>query len=81
MKDVNNHIYTTLAFYFILQEDNVLTELYEHAFPEDEQGQPEDWETTNLTRNYLLACNKLFEHGFLSHKIIINEDKEVIQNI
>ena len=38
-------------------------------------------EETALVRDYLMACNKIFERGLLSHDKITTEDLHVIENI
>ena len=42
---------------------------------------PADSDTTNETWEYLQACHKLFESGFLSHDKVDNMDSPVLQNI
>ena len=59
----------------------MLAELYEYAFPENEDNQPSDWKSTALTREYLMACNQLFEKGFLSHEKITKDSREAMESI
>ncbi|XP_065067938.1 uncharacterized protein LOC135693396 [Rhopilema esculentum] len=65
----------------IMQQDNVLTDLYDHANPQDVAEKPKDFEATVLVRNYLLACNKIFERGVLSNSKITSSDLTIVNNI
>ena len=42
---------------------------------------PDDAANVKLTLEYLEACNKIFEKGFLSHKKICDLNSEVLQSI
>ena len=66
---------------FLLQQDNVLSELYEHANPEGEKAQTEGSESVMLVHQYLSACNKLFERGFLSNNKLSQDDMDILFNI
>ena len=66
---------------YLLQKDNVLTELFEYANPEHPRPFPGDRESVLLTRDYLVACSKLFEKGLLNHEKITQAKLEVLSNI
>ena len=66
---------------FLFQQDNVLTELYDYANPHDVADKPKDFEATILVRNYLLACNNIFERGLLSNTKISSSDLTALHNI
>ena len=66
---------------FLFQQDNVLTELYHYANPNDVADKPKDFEATILVRNYLLACNNIFERGLLSNTKITSSDLTTLHNI
>ena len=55
----------------------MLTELCEHVH----QSNSSDCDPTNLTRDYLIACNKVFERGILSNNKITADDKAIMHNI
>lgn len=42
---------------------------------------PDDAVSNSETLDYLAACHKLFENGFLSHDKVCNNDSSVIRNI
>ncbi len=55
----------------------MLTELYEHVH----QSSSNDCDSTNLARDYLIACSKVFERGILSNNKITVDDKKIMENI
>eukprot|EP00794_Sanderia_malayensis_P006654 gene6654-7400_t len=61
----------------IVQQDNVLTELYDYVH----KGEGTDCVSTNLSGDYLAACNKIFERGILSNEKITINDMSIMQNI
>eukprot|EP00112_Aurelia_sp_Birch-Aquarium-sp1_P024791 Seg7991.1 transcript_id=Seg7991.1/GoldUCD/mRNA.D3Y31 product="hypothetical protein" protein_id=Seg7991.1/GoldUCD/D3Y31 len=63
----------------IMQQDNVLIELYNHTIQNGEKNN--DKEETALVWDYLVACNKIFERGLLSHDKITTDDLHVIENV
>ncbi|XP_065914376.1 uncharacterized protein [Dysidea avara] len=62
----------------IMQQEQVLGELFWYT---NQDPLPADSDTTNETWEYLQACHKLFESGFLSHDKVDNMDSPVLQNI
>eukprot|EP00794_Sanderia_malayensis_P001108 gene1108-455_t len=60
-----------------LNQDNVLTELYDYVH----KGEGTDCVSTNLSGDYLAACNKIFERGILSNEKITINDMSIMQNI
>jgi len=65
-----------ITVYF--QQEQVLSELYQHTHLEPP---PADKASTSETLEYLQACNRLFEAGFLSHDKITSLDSPVLQSI
>ena len=53
------------------QQEQILSELYSYVHQEQP---PVDAAATKETLQYLEACNKLFENGFLSHEKIVSVD-------
>jgi hypothetical protein len=58
-----------------LQQGGALAELYSYANPDD-GDQPQDHAEVMATYEYLLACSKLFEYGFLN-----TNRKDKIRNV
>ena len=61
-----------------MQQEQVLSELHAHIH---QDPPPSDKVHVEATLNYLEACNRMFERGFLSHDRIMSMDSEIIQNI
>lgn len=65
----------------IMQQETVLSELVSYCSP-DVGTPPDDSESVLEVWKYLTACNKLFEHGFLSSRHVKTlEDDVVLGNI
>jgi hypothetical protein len=68
----------------LFQQDSVLAELFSYANP-DAHPRPRDESAVMATRQYLKACNKIFECGFLDtnpdHKINDVDDSSIIRSI
>jgi len=62
----------------LVQQEQVLSELYWYVH----QDPPAvDASTTSETLEYLQACHKLFETGFLSHEKVTSLESPVLKNI
>lgn len=61
-----------------VQQEQVITELYSHT---KSNPQPLDVDSTRCTLQYLEACNRIFERGFLSHERVLSVDSKVIESI
>ena len=64
----------------MLQQSAVLSELYSYARPDD-GNIPEESAEVMATHEYLQACHRFFECGFLSHLKIEDMNSESILNI
>ena len=60
------------------QQELVLSELYQYT---TQVPEPEDVNSVKLTLQYLEACNRLFEKGFLCHQKISDIDSPVLDSI
>ena len=56
----------------------MLSELYRYT---NENPSEADVQSTKKTLQYLEACNKLFEEGFLSHRKITDINSDVLKSI
>ena len=62
----------------MLQQEQVLGELFWYS---NLDPPPLDSSAANETWEYLQACHKLFEIGFLSHDKVVNMDSPMLNNI
>ncbi|XP_065894808.1 uncharacterized protein [Dysidea avara] len=62
----------------IMQQEQVLGELYWYA---NQEPTPPDAGVASETLEYLEACSRLFEKGFLSHDCVRDMNSDVIKNI
>lgn len=60
-----------------MQQEHVIAEIKEHV----NVNNPGNKSSLNLTIQYLDACNKIFEHGLLSHTPIKNEDSPILNSL
>ena len=60
------------------QQELVLSELHQYT---TQVPKPEDVNSVKLTLQYLEACNRLFEKGFLSHGKICGTGSPVLDSI
>ena len=61
-----------------VQQEQVLTELFHYV---NQCPKPDDATSVQSTLNYLEACSKLFENGFLSAVRVRESHQEVLINI
>lgn len=64
--------------YFIHVARKSTVELYSYV---NKTPAPADEKSAALTLQYLEACNKLFENGFLSHEKLFNMDNDILKSI
>ncbi|XP_014670998.1 PREDICTED: uncharacterized protein LOC106811792 [Priapulus caudatus] len=64
----------------VMQQEQVLAELAHHALSAD-KPQPSNAATTIMTKDYLQACNLVFENGLLSHEMIDRNHPKTMDNI
>lgn len=62
----------------VLQQELVLSEFHQYT---TQIPQPEDANSVKLTLQYLEACNRIFEKGFLSHEKFCDIDSPVMLSI
>ena len=70
--------YVQLYILIKLQQEEVLSELYNHI---NQQPPPDDKAQVQATLSYLKACSQFFEKGFLSHDQVMSLESDVIKNI
>ena len=56
----------------------MLSELHQYT---TQVSEPEDVNSVKLTLQYLEACNRIFEKGFLCHEKICDTDSPVLHSI
>ena len=61
----------------IMQQEHVIAEINEFIAINN----PRSRSSLNLTVQFLKACNKMFEHGLLSHTPIKNLDSPILKNL
>ena len=79
--NAGNVLYAYYGVHYIdvvIQQENVLTELYSYV---NQIPPPADAPSVKCTLKYLTACSQLFEQGFLSHKRVSIKEREVLVNI
>uniref|UniRef100_A0A1X7UL55 Uncharacterized protein n=1 Tax=Amphimedon queenslandica TaxID=400682 RepID=A0A1X7UL55_AMPQE len=62
-----------------MQQEHVLSELFRHI--EEMTATKECCTSDSNTLQFLEACNKIFENGFLSHSRVVSMDSEVLKSI
>ena len=77
MQVLENFLYIALPT-TKFQQELVLSELHQYT---TQVPEPEDVNSVKLTLQYLEACNRLFEKGFLSHEKICDTSSPVLDSI